>query len=99
MKRSSISANIIFWTQLCITPQKISHKGHHFQYGNTARSLPPKQAQLLRDNVKDCIKDLKQNNKSNLSNKQQKALSKLKENDSIVVLPADKGNSTVIMDK
>ena len=63
---------------------------------HTARSLPPKQAQLLRDNVKDCIKDLKQNNKSNLSNKQQKDLSKLKENDSVVILPADKATALLL---
>ena len=67
--------------------------GYHSSREHTARSLPPKQAQLLRDNVNACIKDLKQSNKSNLSNKQHY------KNDSIGIIPADKGNSTVIMDK
>ena len=65
----------------------------------TAKSLPPKTAQLLRDNVKACILDYKQPHQSNLTKNQHQTLSKLKEMDSIVILPADKGNATVVMDR
>ncbi|KAJ8033554.1 hypothetical protein HOLleu_23838 [Holothuria leucospilota] len=37
--------------------------------------------------------------KSNISHKEKVALSELKSDDSIIILPADKGRSTVVMNK
>ena len=64
----------------------------------TARSLDHRSAQQLRENVKSCL-DKQQTSKPNLSKQQLIAISNLRKDDSIVILPADKGNSTVVMDK
>ena len=49
----------------------------------------------LREEVKRCLDRAK----SNLSGRERDALRSLQRDDSIVVLPADKGNATVVMDR
>jgi len=48
--------------------------------------------------VKKCLQNAKKP-KSNLGKEQSEALRKLREDDSIVILPADKGNALVVMNK
>ena len=48
--------------------------------------------------MKSCVQHYKPS-QSNLDREQRLALSKLKKNDSIIILPADKGNATVVMDR
>ena len=53
---------------------------------------------ILREEVKRCL-DRAKPPKSNLSGRERDALRSLQRDDSIVVLPADKGNATVVMDR
>ena len=48
--------------------------------------------------MKKCLQNAKKP-KSNLGKEQREALWKLREDDSIVILPADKGNANVVMNK
>ena len=48
--------------------------------------------------MKKCLQNAKKP-KSSLGKEQREALKKLREDDSIVILPADKGNATVVMNK
>ena len=64
----------------------------------TANELPEETALEFRVEVKKCLQNAKKP-RSNLSKEQREALKKLKEDESIVILPADKGNATVIMNK
>ncbi len=65
---------------------------------NTANELPEEKALELRTGVKMCLQNAKKP-KSNLGKEQREALRKLREDDSIVILPANKGNATVVMNK
>ena len=65
----------------------------------TSKFLNHSTAQELREKVKSCIENYKPPRRSNLDKKQFQAISDLKHNNSIVILPADKGNKTVVMDK
>ncbi len=65
---------------------------------NTARKLNKEDAQRLRTGVANILKKGKIP-KRNLSHKLHLALKNFKRNNSIVILPADKGNATVLMDK
>ena len=64
----------------------------------TARQLDSNAAQKLREGVARIISRAKLP-KSNLSQLQQRALKSLKKDESIVIVPADKGNATVVMDR
>ena len=61
----------------------------------TSKFLNHSTAQELREKVKSCIENYKPPRRSNLDKKQFQAISDLKHNNSIVILPADKGNKTV----
>ena len=65
----------------------------------TAKTLNLHTAQQLRERVKLCIETYKPPQRSNLDKNEYQAISRLKKNDSIVILPADKGNATVVMNK
>ena len=65
---------------------------------SAANELPEEKALELRTGVKKCLQNAKKP-KSNLGKEQREALRKLREDDSIVILPADKGNATVVMNK
>ena len=64
----------------------------------TARCLDPVIGDQLRAGVSRALASSKVP-KSNLSYAQRTALKDLRKDDGIVILPADKGNATVILDK
>ena len=53
----------------------------------------------LQEKVKSCLDKYQHSGKPNLSRQQLKVLLSLGKDDSIVILPVDKGNSMVVMDK
>ena len=61
-----------------------------------AEILPQETAHDLKTEVKKCLMEARPP-KPNLSSNQRQALKTLKEDDSIVQLPADKGNVTVVL--
>ena len=63
-----------------------------------ANELPEERALEFRAEVKKCLQNAKKP-RPNLSREQREALKKLREDDSIVILPADKGNATVVMNR
>ena len=64
-----------------------------------ARHMDHQSAQQLRENVKTSLERYKPSTRSTLTPCQSRAISSLKKDDSIVILPADNGNSTVVMDR
>ena len=64
----------------------------------TASQLDSETAQLLRHRVSSILSTAK-TPRSNLSRELQKAVKNLREDRNIVILPADKGNATVILDQ
>ncbi|KAJ8021749.1 hypothetical protein HOLleu_39038 [Holothuria leucospilota] len=66
------------------------------EYG--IKDLSIGEANLIRCNVLRILRKAKMP-KSNISHKEKAALSELKSDDSIIILPADKGRSTVVMNK
>ena len=64
----------------------------------TARRLDANTAQKLREGVARVLTSVKPP-KPNLTYSQRRALRDLKNDDLIVILPADKGNATVVMDR
>ena len=64
----------------------------------TASQLESETAQLLRHRVSSILSTAKPP-RSNLSGELQKAVKNLREDRNIVILPADKGNATVILDQ
>ena len=64
----------------------------------SCKSLPTNQATQLRTEIVEAIKSSKVP-KSNISKGEKMALRSLKQEDSIMILPADKGRATVVMDK
>ena len=64
----------------------------------TANELPKERTLEFRAEVKKCLQNARKP-RPNLGKKQREALKKLREDDSIVILPADKGNPTVVLNK
>jgi len=64
----------------------------------TARQLNSEQAKLLRTGVSQALSRARPP-KSNLDKSMHRAIKDLREDNSIVILPADKGNATVVMDR
>ena len=46
----------------------------------------------------DVITNLKRNNKKNVNDREEEAISKLMKDDSIVIRPSDKGSQIVVLD-
>ncbi|KAJ8047787.1 hypothetical protein HOLleu_06881 [Holothuria leucospilota] len=65
---------------------------------NGIKDLSIGEANLIRCDVLRILKKAKMP-KSNISHKEKVALSELKIDDSIIILPADKGRSTVVTNK
>ena len=63
-----------------------------------ASELPEERALEFRAEVKKCLQNARKP-RPNLGKEQREALKKLREDDSIVILPADKGNATVVLNK
>ena len=64
-----------------------------------ATRLPENDAKEIRVEVKKCIQKTNKNLRSNLPKEMRAAMKTLKEDKSIVILPADKGNVTVVMNR
>ena len=96
-------------------PQEVFSKGLNFAPTLTSIPVPEIIASVecaehklkgdeagdLRSKVGGALRRFGGNNrlKPNLSHQQMKALKKLKKNNDVVILPADKGNTTVVMDR
>ena len=79
-----------------ITPHTIPREEIVARTEGLARNLGYKEGNNLRSLVQRCLQEAK-TPASNLSREHRKALKSLKTDPSIVVLPADKGNATVVM--
>ena len=67
---------------------------------STTRLLDPPSAQELQECVKSCIDKYKKTHyKTEFGKRQSRALSRLQNDKSIVILPSDKGNATVVMNR
>jgi hypothetical protein len=62
------------------------------------RDFPPEKGEELRSRVCGILRRAKPS-KDNLTKELRKALKHLKENNTLLILPADKGNATVLMKK
>ena len=65
----------------------------------TARQLDHRSAQQLRQNLKTSLNKYKPPTSPTLSQHNPRAIASLRKDDSIVILPADKGNSTVVTNR
>ena len=81
-----------------IAPSRIPIKEIVSSTESLSRRLDRVTGTKLREEVKRCL-DRAKPPKSNLSGRERDALRSLQRDDSIVVLPADKGNATVVMDR
>ena len=83
-----------------VSPDKLPVSDYITSIESACRLIGPytEEAAHLRS---ECVNILKQSKppKSNLSREQRRALQDLRKNDSIMILPADKGRATVIMPK
>ena len=81
-----------------VTPKRIPTFEIIAATETTASQLDSETAQLLRHRVSSILSTAK-TPRSNLSRELQKAVKNLREDRNIVILPADKGNATVILDQ
>ena len=81
-----------------ITPRSLPFVDVITALEDTATQLPQKEAEEFRVQTRRCIERTKVP-KSNLNRDMRSALRNLRHDDSIVILPADKGNVTVVMNK
>lgn len=65
----------------------------------TARQLDHRSAQQLRQNLKTSLNKYKPPTSPTLSQHNPRAIASLRKDDSIVILPANKGNSTVVTNR
>ena len=65
----------------------------------TARKLDTHSAQQLREKVKGSLEQYKPPTGPSMAPKHLRAISNLRKDNTIVILPADKGNSTAVMDR
>ena len=80
-----------------ITPKAIPTQEIVTRTEAISRTMNANQAQDLKSRVKWCLKHCKQP-KTNLTRQQMKAIQRLKGDETIKILPADKGRTTVILD-
>ena len=80
------------------TPTGIPHRAIIAATESTCRQLKNDEAQQLRIEVSKALREAKPP-KQNIEKRLRCAITNLRKDDSIVILPADKGNATVIMDK
>jgi len=81
-----------------ISPTAIPTKDFVVATEKACRSLSTSEAEDLRNTVAGILRTAKQP-KSNIPLEERKALLELKRDPSVMVLPADKGRATVVMDK
>ena len=87
-----------YGVNLAIAPSWIPIKEIVLSTESLSRRLDRVTGTKLREEVKRCL-DRAKPPKSNLSGWERDALRSLQRDDSIVVLPADKGNATVVVDR
>ena len=80
-----------------ITPRQIPYRDIITTVESTARQLSEDKAKHLRKTVSEILQKAKRP-KDNLDKHLHRAVRDLRKNDDITILPADKGNATVIMD-
>ena len=80
-----------------ITPKAIPTQEIVTRTEAISRTMNANQAQDLKSRVKWCLKHCKLP-KTNLTRQQMKAIQRLKGDETIKILPADKGRTTVILD-
>ncbi|XP_071054396.1 uncharacterized protein [Onthophagus taurus] len=81
-----------------IAPKKVPKEEIICEVEAAVRGMPTLKAEEIRQEVTRVLKSAKPP-KSNLTVGEKKALRSIKEKSEIVVLPADKGNATVVMDR
>ena len=81
-----------------ITPARIFYNNKIAATEATAKQLEHNQARELRQNVSEAPKNAKLPER-NLDRRMWRAIKDLQRSDNIVILPADKGNATVVMDR
>ena len=81
-----------------ISPKKIPHEDFIVATESACAALPPSDKAGLRNEVAGILRNAKAP-KPNISREETKALTTLAKDDTILILPADKGRSTVILDK
>ncbi|CAK9810876.1 hypothetical protein ANTPLA_LOCUS6713 [Anthophora plagiata] len=79
-----------------VTPKLIPTEEIISQIENTIHNLPSEDANEIRRKTTNALKSAKLP-KSNITRGEKKALYELKQNKDIVIIPADKGNTTVVM--
>ena len=81
-----------------VVPSKIPYNDYIIATEKVAKLLDKGQADALRAEITEILIEAKKL-KQNLTKAQSKALNTLKKDDSIVILPADKGKCLVVMDR
>ena len=81
-----------------LVPSKIPYNDYIIDTEKVAKLLDKGQADALRAEITEILIEAKKP-KQNLTKAQSKALNTLKKDDSIVILPADKGKCLVVMDR
>ena len=81
-----------------VAPKHIPYRDIIAATETTARQLASDHAQLLREGVSQALSRARPP-KSNLDKGMHRAIKDLRGDDNIVILPADKGNATVVMDR
>lgn len=81
-----------------VPPKEIPSKEIIAKTETLAKRLDPTRGKMLQRRVQECLDGAKAP-KANLTREQSCALKELEKDKTIVVLPADKGNATVIMDR
>ena len=81
-----------------VAPKQVPYQEIIVATEATARQLDAESAKTLRVRVSDALRTARPP-QSNLDKGMKKALKDLKKDEEIVILPADKGNATVVMDR
>jgi hypothetical protein len=79
-----------------VTPKELPTKDYIVSTEIACRNLPAAKAQSLRSEVVKCVRKAKPP-KSNIKSSERKALFELKKDKNIIILPADKGRATVVL--
>ena len=81
-----------------ITPDKIPHEEFILATESACKMLPPEERPSMRAEIAGILRSAKPP-KPNISREEREAAKTLAKDDSILILPADKGRCTVILDK
>ncbi|XP_046395822.1 uncharacterized protein LOC124163079 [Ischnura elegans] len=82
-----------------LTPKKIPVEEIISGVESAIGHLPPSAAEIVRQDACRILRMKSKTQKHNTTMAEREALRKLKENESIVILSADKGNATVVLEK